>query len=324
MNSFDLMQASLMSPMVLAFVLGAVAVWTRSDLSFPQGLYTGLSIYLLLAIGLKGGHELAVAPLGKVVWPALATLGLGLLIPVIAFSLARFAGKFSIADAAALAAHYGSVSAVTFAASLTFLEARGQSYEGFLPAMVAILEIPAIVVALLIARACDPALKGRGWGPALHEVLTGRSVVLLLGGLAVGYFSTAKNFERVTPVFVNLFYGALVLFLLDMGMVAAKRLRDAVQAGPFLIAFSVGLPLVSGSLGVLAGSWSGLSVGGTAVLGVMAASASYIAAPAAVRVALPQANPGYYLTAAIGLTFPFNLTVGIPLMYGLSTWVHRV
>ena len=314
MNTFELLQSSLLSPMVLAFVLGAVAVWARSDLSFPQGLYTGLSIYLLLAIGLKGGHELAGASWKQVAWPGLATLALGVMIPVIAYTITRYLGRFSVADAAALAAHYGSVSAVTFAATLTFLDSRGVKYEGFMPAMVALLEVPAIVVALLIARAAEPA-AGRGWTAALHEVFTGRSVLLLLGGLAVGYFSTAKNFERVKPVFVDLFYGALVLFLLDMGMVAAKRLRDASKAGPFLVGFALGMPLIGGALGVLAGHWSGLGVGGTAVLGVMSASASYIAAPAAVRVTLPQANPGVYLTAAIGITFPFNLVVGIPLVY---------
>ena len=323
MGTLQLLQSSLLSPMVLAFVLGAIAVWAKSDLKFPAEVYTGLSIYLLLAIGLRGGHELAEAHWSAVVRPAIATLLLGGIIPVIAFLIVRRLGGFSVADAAALAAHYGSVSAVTFAATLTFLESKGIAYEGFMPAMVALLEVPAIVVALLIARSLEKPEGSKGWGPVLHEVFTGRSVVLLLGGLAIGYASTAKNYEKVTPVFVNLFYGALVLFLLDMGMAAARRLRDVRKAGVFLVGFALLMPAISGTLGVLAGSMAGLSLGGTVVLGVMAASASYIAAPAAVRVALPQANPGYYLTAAIGITFPFNLAIGIPAIFALAQVIHH-
>ncbi|HEX8324996.1 MAG TPA: sodium-dependent bicarbonate transport family permease [Tepidisphaeraceae bacterium] len=324
MDTLDLLRSNLLSPMVLAFVLGLVAVAVRSDLKFPSELYTGLSIFLLLAIGLKGGHELAKAPLKAVFWPALATQVAGVLIPLVAYALLRRPGGFGVSDAAALAAHYGSVSAVTFAATLTFLDTKGVPYEGFLPALVAMLEVPAIVVALLLAQwneRPDPAAPPRPWGRVLHEVFAGRSVVLLLGGLAIGFVSTEKNFERVAPAFVNLFYGALVLFLLDMGMVAAKRLREVGQAGAFLIAFALLMPVINGMFGVLLGHWAGLSTGGTTVFGVLCASASYIAAPAAVRVALPNANPAYYLTASIGLTFPFNLTVGIPLIYSIARWV---
>lgn len=323
MDTIALLKSNLLSPMVLAFVLGGIAVAVRSDLKFPQELYTGLSIFLLLAIGLKGGHELANAPLAAVVWPAVATLAAGVMIPVVAYFVLKRLGRFSVADAAALAAHYGSVSAVTFAATLTFLDAKGEPYEGFLPALVALMEVPAIVIALLLARLNTPgagADGGRVWGRLLHEVFAGRSIVLLLGGLAIGYVSTDANFDRVAPVFVNLFFGALVLFLLDMGMVAAKRLREVGQAGAFLIGFALLMPVLNGAGGVLLGQWSGLGVGGSTVFGVLCASASYIAAPAAVRVALPEANPAYYLTASIGLTFPFNLTLGIPLMYGIARW----
>jgi hypothetical protein len=250
-----------------------------------------------------------------------ATVALGLVTPLLAYAVGRALCRFSVPDAAALAAHYGSVSAVTFAAVLTFLDTRGVAYEGFMPALVAVLEVPAIVLGVLIAR-----LKGGGdgdraegsWGTVLHEVLSGRSVVLLLGGLAMGYASSKGNVERVTPLFVDLFYGVLVLFLLDMGTVAAKRLREVGRAGWLLVAYGVGVPIINGALGVVAGKAAGLSFGGGVVLGVMAASASYIAAPAAVRIALPQANPAYYLTAAIGITFPFNLTLGIPLVFEVA------
>lgn len=334
MQTLDLLQANLLSPMVLAFLLGLIAAAVRSDLTFPRELYTGLSIYLLLAIGLRGGHELAEASLAEVVKPALATLALGVVVPLVCYAVVRRVGKMGVADAAALAAHYGSVSAVTFAATLTFLDARGIRYEGFLPALVALLEVPAIIVALLIARlarereasqAPGAANSGRpagSWAAVLHEVLAGKSVLLLLGGLAMGYVSTSQNVERVMPLFLNLFYGVLVLFLLDMGLVAGARLKDVFDGGWFLSAFAILMPALNGALGVLLGTLAGLSFGGTVVFGVMAASASYIAAPAAVRVALPQANPGYYLTAAIAVTFPFNLTIGIPLIFQIARWAH--
>ncbi|HLL88309.1 MAG TPA: sodium-dependent bicarbonate transport family permease, partial [Tepidisphaeraceae bacterium] len=284
---------------------------------------TTLSIYLLLAIGLKGGHELAMTPLAELAKPIAATLVLGTAVPLVAYAAARRVGGVSVADAAALAAHYGSVSAVTFAASLSFLDARGIRYEGFMPALVAILEVPAIVIALAIARIVGTGAKVEpghgGWQVVAREVLTGRSIILLLGGLAVGAASTGDNLAKVTPLFTNLFYGVLVLFMLDMGMTAATRLKDVGRSGGwFLLGFGVAMPIVNGLVGVLLAHWAGMSLGGTTVLGVMAASASYIAAPAAVRVALPEANPGMYLTAAIGITFPFNLCVGIPLVYGMA------
>ncbi len=315
--------SGLLSPVILAFVLGLVAVLLRSDLRIPPQVYTALSIYLLLAIGLKGGHELARVSLADIVRPAMATLLLGVVTAIIAFAAARLAMRFSQVDAAALAAHYGSVSAVTFATTLAFLDARGIRYEGFLPALVALLEIPAIVIGIVLARgsfAGARTLPATRWSVVMHEVLTGKSVMLLVGGLFIGGACTTASFERISPVFVDLFFGALVLFMLDMGTVAAERVRDIGRAGPRLIAFALVVPLVCGSLAMVLGSWAGLSVGGNIVFAVLGASASYIAAPAAVRLAMPDANPGYYLTASIGITFPFNLAVGIPLFSALTTW----
>lgn len=321
MDTLDLVRLNLLSPVVLAFVLGIVATWVRSDLKFPDELYTALAIYLLLAIGLKGGVALSETPVGDFWRPALATLGLGIAIPLWSYVILRRMGRFEVADAAALAAHYGSVSAVTFIASMSFLEALRIPYEGFMPTLVAILEVPAIVVALVVARASG---GGRGsWGEVLHEVLSGKSIVLLLGGLAIGYVSGAPGLAKVAPFFVDLFHGALTLFLLEMGMVAARRFRDLAKVGPFLLGFGVVMPILHGALGVWLGSLSGLTIGGSTVLGVLAASASYIAAPAAVRIALPQANPGYYLTASLAITFPFNLTVGIPLYYAIAQWLQK-
>jgi len=322
-QAIDLLQTNLLTPVVLAFALGAVARLLGSDLKFPESLYTGLSIYLLFAIGLKGGHELAVAGLAAIWKPALATLLLGAVVPLLSYTVARKVLRLTSADAAALAAHYGSVSAVTFAAVLAYCDALRISYEGFMPALVTLLEVPAIVVAIVIARLADRRESaGTGWGALFKEVLTGRSVVLLAGGLLVGRFCTAAAFERSQPLFGSLFYGVLVLFMLDMGTVAASRLSEIGRSGWALAGFAIAMPLVNGATGLALGYAAGLGVGGNAVLAVMSASASYIAAPAAVRIALPEASPGIYLTASIGITFPFNLAVGIPVLVALTRYVH--
>lgn len=317
MDAWEMVRANLLSPVVLAFALGAVATLVRSDLTFPPEAYTVLSIYLLLSIGLRGGVELSHVSLGAFVWPALVTLLLGVLIPVWSYAILRL-GRFDVADAAAIAAHYGSVSAVTFAAILAFLDGRGVTYERFLPTLVALLEVPAIVVALLIARVRLGG--GTHWRETLRELFTGRSVLLLVGGLVIGFLSGERQYARVAPLFTDLFSGALLLFLLEMGMLAARRVRDVARAGAFLVAFAVVMPVLHGTLGAWLGTRVGLSVGGSTAFAVLVASSSYIAAPAAVRVALPQANPGYYLTMSIGITFPFNLAVGIPLYYALAQW----
>jgi hypothetical protein len=320
MTILELVQINLLSPMVLAFALGITATLLHSDLKLPDELYTTLSIYLLLAIGLKGGIALAETSLAVFWAPAVATLLLGIIIPVIAYGVARKIGKMNVADAAALAAHYGSVSAVTFAAAQTFLDTVGVRYEGFMPALVAILEVPAIVVALLIAQVAG-APQGGDWRKALRELLTSKSILLLVGGMIIGWLAGPRGGKEVAPVFVDLFKGALTFFLLELGMVAARRFRDLPSAGLFLLGFGIIMPIFNGLLGIWFGSMTGLSLGGSTILGVLAASASYIAAPAAVRIALPQANPGFYLTAALGITFPFNLAIGLPLYYTIASWI---
>jgi hypothetical protein len=309
-SSFEALQANLLSPMVLAFVLGAVATLVRSDLKIPDALYDSLAIYLLLAIGLKGGVALSEAKLAEVALPALVTIAL--------VAILRRLGGLDRVNAAAIAAHYGSVSAVTFIACLAFLQQIGQSYEGFVPALVALLEVPGIVVALLLARRRGDAR----WGATIRELLTGKSVVLLAGGLAIGWATGRPGFAHVAPLFEGLFRGALVLFLLEMGLVAARRFRDLRRVGPFLIGFGLVMPVLHAALGVGLGTLAGLSVGGATVLGILAGSASYIAAPAAVRIALPEANPSLYLTASLAVTFPFNLAVGIPLAHAMARLAH--
>lgn len=319
MDAVELVRLNLVSPMVLCFVLGALAKVCRSDLKLPDGLYQALSIYLLLAIGLKGGVALSEVSLGVVARPLLGTVVLGCLIPVVVFGVARGLGKLGESDSAALAAHYGSVSAVTFIACLAFLEGLRVSYPLFAPALVAVMEVPGIVVALLLARR---ARGGEGhMGEALREIVTGKSIFLLAGGMVVGALTGERGYALVQPFFQQPFQGALCLFMLDMGILAAARLAEVRKAGLFVVGLGTVGPVLLGFAGVLVGRLCGMDVGGSTVLGVLSASASYIAAPAAVRVALPDANPSLYLTAAVGITFPFNLAVGIPLYYSMAVWL---
>jgi uncharacterized protein len=322
MDALELLRLNLLSPMVLAFVLGLVAVWVKSDLKLPEQLYTVLSIYLLFAIGLKGGGELSVTSFAVLWKPMLAILVLGVSIPLVAYQILLRLGRLSVVDSAAIAAHYGSVSAVTFTAALSFAQAQNIELEGFMPALLALLEVPGIVVALLLARASLNPNSQQAHSSMIEvwrELFTGRSLFVLLGGLVIGWLSGKAGLEQVKPFFVDPFKGALTLFLLEMGMVAASRLRDFLKVGGFLTAFAIIMPIINGSLGVVLGHFAGLSVGGSFVLGAMAGSASYIAAPAAIRVALPQANPAYYLGMSLGVTFPFNLSLGIPLYYAVAS-----
>ena len=315
MSVSELVSLNLGSPAVLAFALGLVATLLRSDLRFPEAVTSLLSTYLLFSIGLKGGIELRNASLGDIAAPTLVTLIIGLLVPVVAYRVARTFVGLSVADAASMAAHYGSVSAVTFSAAETFTRAAGTLGEGYLPALVALLEIPGIVVAMVIA---SRALGGRDLRSAVHEVVTGKSIMLLVGGLLIGCFANQQGIEKVQPLFKDLFAGVLVLFLLDLGTLAAQRLKTLKAVGIRLVVFAIGMPIIFGTVGVLGGTLAGLSVGGASVLGAMAASASYIAAPAAVRVGLPEADVGLSLGAALGMTFPFNLATGIPLFHVLA------
>ena len=314
----DSLLSNFASPIVMAFALGIMSRLIKSDLELPPALYKSISIYLLLAIGLKGGVELSKTPFDQVVWPVAGTLFLGVLTPITAFLVLRYLGRFDMSNAAGIAAHYGSVSVVTFIAAISYVESLGLQPEGFLPTLVALLEIPGIVVALMI-----PLLAKGGGGSlkkAFHEVFTGSSIVLLLGGLLIGWIAGPEKFVSVEPFFVHGFQGALVLFLLELGIITASRLQDLKKAGVFLIFFGVMVPILHGAIAVLVGQMAGLSVAGTSVFAAMVSSGSYIAAPAAVRIALPKASPSLYLTASLGITFPFNITLGIPLYYLMAEW----
>ncbi len=317
----ELLASNLLSPMVLAFVLGFIAVLVKSDLKLPDGLYTSLSIYLLFAVGLKGGVALAESHISELIGPIIATLCISLATPSIAYFVCRRFGKLGRPDASAMAAHYGSVSAVTFIASISFAQAQGLQPEGFLPALVAVLEVPAILVALALVMKKE---KKQPLGPLIHELVTGRAIFLLVGGLLIGLVAGPERMHQVEPLFGDLFKGALTIFLLEMGLVAGAKASDLKNHAWFLLLFGTLIPLLHGTLGVIAGELAGLSAGGAGVLGAMAASASYIAAPAAVRIALPEAKPSLYLTGALAVTFPFNLIIGIPLYLEIAKNLSKI
>lgn len=317
------MLSSLLSPMVLAFLLGIVAARLKSDLKFPEGLYTSLTIYLLVAIGMKGGYKLSLASFEEVIYPAIAAVSLCCVIPLWTYGLMRKVGKFSVPDAAALAAHYGSVSAVTFSAALAFHENLKIEVEGFMPSMLAMMEIPAILIGITLARVNSTATANQTpVKEVARELLAGKSSLLLMGFLLIGFLVGKTGWEQVSPLYDVPFKGILTLFLLEAGLVAGRKLSDLKKGGVFLLGFGIIFPILHACLGIYIGQQAGLSMGGATVLGILAASASYIAAPAACRVALPEANPSYYLTSALAITFPFNIIVGIPLYHQIATFIY--
>lgn len=318
-DTLALAGSNLTSPPVLAFVLGVLAAALRADLRLPDAVYQATSMYLLLAIGIKGGVALREAGLAEVWAPVLAALVLGVLIPIAAFAVLRILTPLGTVDRGAMAAHYGSTSLVTFTAALVFLDVAGVTYEGYVATLLTVLEVPGIVVGLLLAG--RGRAGGGSWRTSMHEVLTGRSILLLVGGLVIGFVTGPAGYVRVEPFFGALFTGVLTLFLLEMGVLTGRRLPDIRTAGVGLVVFALGFPLVAGTAGIAGGLLAGMSTGGAMVLGVLCASASYIAAPAAVRLALPEANPGITLTSALGMTFPFNLIIGIPVLLAIAQWM---
>jgi len=308
-----------MDPVILFFVLGVVAGLARADLRLPGAIYEFVSTVLLLAIGLKGGVELARDTGGMPFTEFAVLVALGLALPLPVFAIARHVGRLSREDAASLAAHYGSVSVGTFAVVIGYLATRGIPYEARAPVWVVLLEVPAILAGILLARGVSSAVA---WGRLAHELFLGRSIVLLVGGLAIGWVSGPDGTASIQPFFFGLFKGILALFLLEMGLIAASHLPTLRRHGIFIIAFGIVMPLAAAVVGAMAGRLLGISPGGMTVLATLAASASYIAAPAAIRTAVPEANPALSLTASLAVTFPFNIIVGIPLYERLATYLH--
>lgn len=330
---------------VLFFLLGVLARLVKSDLRLPEPLYETLSIYLLLAIGLKGGIELSKQPMLDLLPQMLACMALGFVIPFVLSPVLRLIG-LSRLDAASMAAHYGSVSVVTYAVASAYLTAQGVPFEPHAALWVAIMEAPGIVAGILLARlgapaqsgpasATDPmaahspgsasaptsAAQGVGWGALAHDVFFGKSVLLLAGGLVIGAVMGEEGTAPIAAVFTAPFKGLLALFLLELGLVAGGRLGALRQYGLRLVVFALLAPLGLALAGALTGLALGLSTGGVAIMATLAASASYIAAPTAMRMAVPQANAALSITAALGITFPFNIVVGVPLYLELARWL---
>jgi hypothetical protein len=320
MDVFALAAQNLLSPMVLCFALGLAAAFARSDLSVPEAAAKALSIYLLFAIGFKGGVSVNESGLNaRLVLALLAGVALSAVIPLVAYAILRAISRLDATDAAAVAAHYGSISIVTFVAASAALASAGIAYEGHMVAVAAAMEAPAILTALwLVSRSRAGAADAHD-GELWREILLNGSIVLLIGAFAIGWITGPAGRAEITSFIDAPFKGVLCLFLLDMGLVAGRGLRQSARllSAP-VFAFGVAMPLIGGALGAATGLALGLSTGGVAILTTLAASASYIAVPAAMRVALPEANPAIYLTLSLGVTFPFNLTLGIPLYVAVA------
>jgi hypothetical protein len=322
MAGAEILMTNLLSPIVLAFVLGIVAGILRSELELPDAVLKLISIYLLFSIGITGGQELAKVRFSEISALLVVTAALVVLIPVVSFLVLRRIAGFDAANAAAVAAHYGSVSTATFFASLSFARAMDTPAEGYMPAVVALMEW-GVIVALFLARWSMGKESGTLSGRTLFlDTIRGRGILLLTGGMAIGALIGEQGYRQIAPFYEQLFRGFLMLFLLEMGMTAVRQIRGFAQVGVFMTGFAIVSPLVWGAVGVTLGWSIGLSLGGAFVLGAVSASASFIDAPAACRAALPQANPGIYLTASLGVTLPFNLVVGIPIYYEYARWLY--
>lgn len=320
--------SNMLIPAMLFFALGFLAQLVRSDLKFPVDLAKALSIYLLVGIGLHGGMELARIDAADALSAIVAALGLGFGLPIVAYLILSHVVRIDRLNAAAIAAHYGSVSAGTFVTAIALLDSLKVPYESQPVIMLAIMESPAIIIGLVLANRVrqaegngNPRQVGRA---LLHDALTNGSVVLLLGGMLIGAIAQPAGLAKIMPFYDTMFMGVLSLFLLDMGMEASRRIGDFRKVGPSLLAFGVAMPLVGGVIGLAVGHWLlGFGMGGTLLVAVLAASASYIAVPSAMRLAIPEAIPALFLTLSLGVTFPFNVIVGIPLYFSAAVWLAR-
>jgi|TARA_B100001167_G_scaffold188693_1_gene152377 hypothetical protein len=342
MDILQLIQSNLLTPIVLFFLFGIIAARIKSDLKIPEAISEFLPIYLLAAIGLHGGIEMRKTGFEEMLVPMLVAIGLSLLFTLNHYQILRRLGKFNIFDSYALASTYGAVGAVTFSVGLSFLKNQGVTSEGYLAAILAVLEPVAFILAIFLTNMAvskqirtkkqsisddeelDIGMKETKTklSQVLKESITGKAIVILLGSIVIGYIIGEEGFEPISIVFDELFTGAIVIFMIEMGIIAGQRLEDIKKVGIFLTAFSVIIPTINGIIGVLVSTALGLSLGGAVMFGLLLASASFIAAPAVLRHAIPQANPSLYITSALGITFPYNIIVLLPIMFTVSTWVH--
>jgi len=344
MDILGLIQSNLLTPIVLFFIFGIIAARIKSDLKIPDAISEFLPIYLLAAIGLHGGIEMRNTGFETMLVPMLVAIGLSLLFTLNHYQILRHLGKFNLFDSYALASTYGAVGAVTFSVGLSFLKNQGVTSEGFLAAVLAVLEPVAFILAIFLTNmAVSKQIKTKkesigeisdseiemgisetktNLKQVLHESITGKAIVILLGSIIIGYMIGEEGFSSISIVFDELFTDAIVIFLIEMGIIAGQRLDDIKKVGIFLIAFSIILPTFNGIVGVLVATAIGLSLGGSVMFGLLLASASFIAAPAVLRHAIPQAKPSLYITSALGITFPYNIIVLLPILFMISSIVH--
>ena len=344
MEILQLIQSNLLTPIILFFLFGIIAARIKSDLKIPEAISEFLPIYLLAAIGLHGGIEMRNTGFENMLIPMLVAIGLSLLMTLNHYQILRRLGKFNIFDSYALASTYGAVGAVTFSVGLSFLKNQGVTSEGYLAAILAVLEPVAFIMAIFLTNMAvskqirqkkksftndDTSDLNMGiqetktkLSQVLHESVTGKAIVILLGSIVIGYIIGESGFDSIKIVFDEMFTGAIVIFMIEMGIIAGQRLGDIKKVGIFLMAFAVIMPTFNGIVGVLVATIMGLSLGGSVMFGLLLASASFIAAPAVLRHAIPQANPSLYITSALGITFPYNIIVLLPIMFAVSTLVH--
>ena len=346
MAILELIQSNLLTPIVLFFIFGIIAARIKSDLKIPEAISEFLPIYLLAAIGLHGGIEMRNTGFETMLVPMLVAIGLSLLFTLNHYQILRHLGKFNLFDSYALASTYGAVGAVTFSVGLSFLKNQGVTSEGYIAAILAVLEPVAFILAIFLTNmAVSKQIRTKkesvgdikieselemgisatktNLKQVLHESITGKAIVILLGSIVIGYLIGEEGFSSISIVFDDLFTGAIVIFLIEMGIIAGQRLDDIKKVGVFLIGFSIIMPTFNGIIGVLVATALGLSLGGAVMFGLLLASASFIAAPAVLRHAIPQAKPGLYITSALGITFPYNIIVLLPILFILSSIIHN-
>ncbi|HUT06564.1 MAG TPA: sodium-dependent bicarbonate transport family permease [Nitrosopumilaceae archaeon] len=346
MAILELIQSNLLTPIVLFFIFGIIVARIKSDLRIPDAISEFLPIYLLAAIGLHGGIEMRNTGFETMLIPMLVAIGLSLLFTLNHYQILRRLGKFNLFDSYALASTYGAVGAVTFSVGLSFLKNQGVSSEGYIAAILAVLEPVAFILAIFLTNiAVSKQIKEKkkslgkiqtgseiemgisetktNLKQVLHESITGKAIVILLGSIIIGYMIGEEGFSSISIVFDELFTGAIVIFLIEMGIIAGQRLEDIKKVGVFLISFSILMPTFNGVIGVLVATALGLSIGGSVMFGLLLASASFIAAPAVLRHAIPQAKPSLYITSALGITFPYNIIILLPIMFMISSILHN-
>jgi len=317
----SLVASNILNPPVLAFFMGLLAVFLKSDLEIPAPIPKLFSLYLLFAIGFKGGVELSKSGFNQqVALTILAAMLMSALVPVYTFFILRI--KLDAYNAAAIAATYGSISAVTFITATALLKQLGIDFDGYMVAALALMESPAIIVGLILVSVFGGGEEGKRdivWSEVLQESFLNSSVFLLIGSLIMGILTGEHGWEVLSPFTQDLFYGVLTFFLLDMGLVAASRIKDLQEAGIFLIGFAILIPIVNAGVGLLIAKLIGMPQGDALLFSVLCASASYIAVPAAMRLTVPEANPSLYISTALAVTFPFNIIVGIPMyLYAIN------